>query len=198
MSTSAKITAILVTAALMLSAVASLSGCLGGKNDKARERVREAMAIIEGSRQLLEDLVNLDNRFNTLGTRFSAVEDTITEGKSLAEMALIDVDELESRYTEARDLLLEVSGMENAGEYAQYARLALQAVEKELEAMAANRELLKAVSDMLDVLPMAQSQDQLSYYVEEIDRLTSKVSALMEEGAAAAAESDRYYREHDL
>ena len=68
--------------------------------------VDEAIGIIASSQILLEDLVNLNERFNTLGTRYSNVDDTLAEGKSLVEMALMDVSELESRYQEARTLLL--------------------------------------------------------------------------------------------
>lgn len=188
---------IIIIALVALSAL-FLAGCLGGGSGAAKERVDEAIGIIEGSRQLLEDLLDLDGRFNTLGTRYSNVEDTIAEGKSLAEMALIDVDELEARYSNARDLFLEVVNMPDAGDYSEYARLALDAVEMELEAMALNRELLTAVSDMLDVLPLAQNEEQLSYYVGGIDRLTSEISTLLQGAAEAAAGADLYYREHGL
>ncbi len=188
---------ITITALIALS-MAVLAGCFGGGSAEAREKVNEAKTVIGGSQQILEDLLGLDGRFNTLGTRFSKVEDTITEGKSLADMALIDVDELQSRYAQASELLQAVIDMGNAGEYAEYARLALDAIDRELEALAANRELLTTVSDMLDVLPLAQNQQQLTYYVEEIGRLTEEVSRLLEEGAAAAAVADVYFVEHGL
>jgi hypothetical protein len=175
-----------------------LAGCLGGGSPEAKEKVDEAIGIISTSQILLEDLVNLNERFNTLGTRYSNVDDTLAEGKSLVEMALMDVSELESRYQEARSLLLDVTKMDGAGDYAAYALLALQAVDKELEALDINRQLLNTVSDMLDVLPHAEREEQLSYYVEEINRLTEEITLLMEEVAALAAEADRYYQEHRL
>jgi hypothetical protein len=160
--------------------------------------VDRAIMLVESSQPLLEDLISLDERFNTLGTRSTIVEDTIAEGKSLAEMALMDVDELEARYTEARDLFLEVVEMDGAGDYAAYSFLALVAVNKELEAFAVNRRLLTSVWDMLDVLPRAESQEQLSYYIEEIDSLVGEVSDLMRQGAEAAVEADSYHKEHGL
>jgi peptidoglycan hydrolase CwlO-like protein len=188
----------LVCMVCSLIAIATIvAGCLDGSAD-AEAKVDEALGLIEGSQPLLEDLLKLDNRFNTLGERFTSVEDTIAEGKSLAEMALLDIDELEARYTEARDLLNEVVAMQEAGDYGEYARLILAAVEKELEALAVNRQLLTSVWDMLDVLPMAERQEQLSYFVEEIDTLTAEVSTLMEEAASAAAEADQFREEHGL
>jgi hypothetical protein len=196
MRTFMKKTTTIVAAVSIVLAIGLFTGCSGGGEAKAH--VGGAITLIEGSRPLLEDLLELDGRFNTLGTRFAAVEDTITEGKSLVEMAFLDVNELESRYTQARELLLEVTTMEGAGDYATYADLALLAVDKELEAISANRELLTMVSDMLDVLPLAQSQEQLSYYVEEIESLTSQVSVLLEEAAEAAVIADEYHLEHEL
>lgn len=175
-----------------------LAGCLGGGSPEAKEKVDEAINIIAASQILLEDLVNLNERFNTLGTRYTNVDDTLAEGKSLVEMALMDVSELEARYHEARDLLLDVTRMDGAGDYAAYALLALQAVDKELKALEINRQLLNTVSDMLDVLPLAEREEQLSYYVEELNRLTEEITLLMEEAAAVAAEADRYYQEHRL
>ncbi len=179
----------------LLAAVLALAGCGGGG---AKAKVDEALGSVASTQALLEDLLDLDQRLNALGTRFTTVEDTIAEGKSLAEMALMDVDELEARYAQARDILREVAEDGKAGDYAAYARLALTAVEKELEALAVNRQLLSSVWDMLDVLPLAQSGEQLSYYVEEIDRLTKEVSDLLRQGADAAVEADRYYREKGL
>ena len=173
------------------------AGC-GSGDSEAKAKVDEALELIGSSKSLLEDLLSLDERINDLGVRFTDVEDSIAEGKSLAEMALIDVDELEARYSEARDLLDEVANMEGAGDYAEYARLALVAVEKELEAITLNRQLLTDVWDMLDVLPLAESQEQLSFYVEEIDRLTGEITDLLQQGAEAAAAADRYYEEHGL
>ena len=187
--------ALVIIAATLLMAVPALPGC---GDSAARDKVSEAVGLIETSQTLLEDLVSLDKRLNILGTRSSDVDSTIAEGKSLAEMALLDVDELEARYTQARTLLQEVADMGGAGDYAGYARLALAAVETELEALVVNRQLLTAVWDMLDVLPLAESQEQLSYYIEEIDRLTGEVSDLLQRGAEAAQEADRYYREHGL
>jgi hypothetical protein len=188
----------ILVAVLMALSMAVLPGCFGGGSGEARDSVDEAKIIIGESQPLIEDLLNLDNRINTLGTRFTKSEDTSTEGKSLAAMALIDVDELESRFSQARELLSSVTNMDNAGHYTEYARLALEAVEKELRALAANRELLTAVSDMFDVLPLAQNQEQLSYYINEIDRLTEEVSKLLGEGVEAAAAADAYFMEHDL
>ncbi|MBN2027742.1 MAG: hypothetical protein JW854_13380 [Actinobacteria bacterium] len=173
-----------------------LLGC--GGNREAKSKVDEAVETVGSARPLLEDLIGLDERLNTLGTRFTNVEDTIAEGKSLAAMALLDVDELEARYQQARDLLLEVTGMEGAGSYAEYARLALVAVNIELEVMAVNRQLLTDVQDMLDVLPLAESQEQLSYYTQEIEALTAEIADLLQQGAEAAQQADRYYEEHGL
>jgi hypothetical protein len=184
-----------IALSLLLSALA-VSGCFG--ENSAKTKVDRAIMLVESSQPLLEDLLSLDERINTLGTRFTNVDDTIAEGKSLAEMALMDVDELESRYTEARDLFLEVVDMDGAGDYAAYSFLALVAVNKELEAFAVNRRLLTSVWDMLDVLPLAESQEQLSFYIEEIDGLVGEVSDLMQQGAEAAIEADSYHKEHGL
>ncbi len=183
-----------VTALLVLAALV-LPGC---GNAEARARVEEAVGIIASTQPGLEDLLELNERLNTLGTRFSNVDDTIAEGKSLAELALLDVEELEALYARAADILREVAYMGGAGDYATYARLALDAVETELEALEMNRRLLTAVWDMLDVLPLAESREQLDYYADEIDRLTGEVSGLLRRGAEAAAEADDYYRERGL
>ena len=171
-------------------------GC--GGNQEAKSKVDQAIELIGSSQPLLEDLLGLDERLNDLGTRFTDVDDTIAEGKSLAEIALIDIAELETRYVQAREILQEVTGMQDAGEYAEYARLALKAVDIEMEAIAMNRELLTTVLDTMDVLPYAQNQEQLSYYTEEIERLTGEISDLLQRGAEAAQAADLYYEEHGL
>lgn len=176
---------------------AAESGC-GGTGSEVKDKVEEAVRLISSSQPLLEDLLQLDQRLNTLGQRYPRLEDTLAEGKSLAEMALVEVEELESRYSRARDLLREAADMEGAEAYGEYARLIAEAVELELEALSLNRRLLTAVYDMLDVLPLAESSEQLSYYVEEIDRLTEEISRLFREGAEAAARADAYCREHGL
>jgi hypothetical protein len=182
---------------LFVAAALTLPGCFGG-DPEAKAKVDQAIGLIASSQPLMEDLLNLDRRFNTLGTRFSNVEDTIAEGKSLAEMALFNVEDLESRYRQARELLREVAGNEGGGDYAEYARIALAAVDVELEALAVNRRLLTAAWDMLDLLPLAESEEQLSYYTGEIDRLTREVSELFQRGAEKALEADRYYEEKGL
>ncbi len=184
---------VLIAALLLLA----LEGCLGS-GDGVKGRVDKAVSLITSSRPLLEDLLELDERFDTLGTRYSVVEETIAEGKSLVEMALIDVNELESRYMQARDLLHEVLEAEDAGKYAEYARLILEAVYVEMEAFSRNRQLLDTVSDMLDVLPMAESTEQLSYYVEEIARLTNEISELLQQGSQEAKEADEYCKQAGL
>jgi hypothetical protein len=181
--------------ALLLAAALALAGC---GSSEAKSGADEAVALIASKQPVLEDLVDLDQRLNALGTRFSSVEDTIAEGKSLVEMALLDLDELEAAYAEAGAILREVQAMDGAGDYAEFARLAMTALETEVEAMAVNRLLLTSVWDMLDVLPRAESQEQLTYYIEEIDRLTREVTGLLQQGATAAAEADRYYKEKGL
>lgn len=183
---------IMILAASLLVPV----GC--GGNQEAKSKVDQAIELIGSSQPLLEDLLGLDERLNDLGTRFTDVDDTIAEGKSLAEMALIGIAELETRYVQAREILQEVTGMQDAGEYAEYARLALKAVDIEMEAIAMNRELLTTVLDTMDVLPYAQNQEQLSYYTEEIERLTGEISDLLQRGAEAAQAADLYYEEHGL
>ena len=197
-TTEMRVTRISFTLLVLLLAATLLvpAGC--GGNREAKSRVDQAIELIGSSQPLLEDLLGLDERLNELGTRFTEVEDTIAEGKSLVEMALIDIAELETRYAQARGTLEEVAGMQDAGEYAEYARLALKAVDIELEAIALNRELLNTVSDTMDVLPYAQNQEQLSYYTEEIERLTGEISDLLQQGAEAAQAADLYYEEHGL
>ncbi|MBC7228915.1 MAG: hypothetical protein H5T74_00790 [Actinobacteria bacterium] len=160
--------------------------------------MREAERLIASSKPLLEDLLDLDARFNELGTRFSDVEDTIAEGKSLAEMAMLDVDELEARISRAASLLREVEDMDKAGDYATYAGMALDALEPTSRALEKNRELLAAVWDMLDVLPAAENAGQLSWYTGEIDRLASEIGSLLREASSAAEAADRYREEHGL
>jgi hypothetical protein len=126
------------------------------------------------------------------------VNDTISEGKSLAEMALLDVNELDSRYSQARDLLNQVVAMDDAGDYAGYAQLALQAVESKLQQISLNRDRENAFKDMLDVLPMAENADQLSYYNDKIDELTNEISQQAAEAEDAAAAADSYFEEHNL
>ncbi len=183
---------------LPLVLILALSGGCGRGSPGVREKVDEAVRIISSSRELLEDLLRLDQRFNALGQRYPAVEDTLAEGRSLAEMALVDVEELESRYCRARDLLREAAEDQGSGRYGEYALMTLEAVEPVLEAVRLNRSLLRAVHDMLDLIPLAESADQLSYYVQEIERLTEEISSLLREGAEAAQRADAYSREHGL
>lgn len=190
--------AMIVFFSALLLLLSTAGGGCGGNPPEAAEKVREAVGIISSSRELLEDLLVLDQRFNSLGQRYPSIEDTLAEGRSLAEMALVNVEELESRYTRARDLLREAADAEEAGKHRDYALLALDAVEPVLEAVRLNRELLDDVHDMLDVIPMAESADQLSYYVEEIGRLTEEISELLGRGAQAAEVADDYSREHGL
>lgn len=182
---------------IVLFILAAFPGC-GGKASEARGLVEEALGIVSSSRSLLEDLLELDERFDSLGRRYTRVEETLAEGKSLAETAQAEVEELESRYGRARQLLERAAAVEGGGAYREYARLALQAVDKELEALSMNRRLLNAVYDLLDVLPLAESAEQLSYYVEEIERLRGEVSRLLREGAESAAAADAFHREHGL
>ncbi len=182
---------------IVIALLAAFPGCRG-RTSEARNLVEEALEIVSSSRNLLEDLLELNERFDSLGRRYSQVEDTLAEGKSLAETALAEVVELESRYGHARELLEKAAAAEGGGEYREYARLALQAVDKELEALSMNRRLLNAVYDLLDVLPLAESAEQLSYYVEEIERLRGEISRLLREGAEAAAAADAFHREHGL
>jgi len=186
---------VILVSALMGLLVIAAPGC-GKTYPAAEDKVEEAIRIISSSRELLEDLLGLDERFNSLGQRYPAIADTLAEGRSLAEMALVNVEELESRYSRARDLLQEVVETGSGGECREYALLALQAVEPVLEAVRLNRELLEDVHDMLDVIPMAESAEQLSYYVEEIGRLTEEISGLLRRGAEAAERADEYSREH--
>ncbi|NPV58065.1 MAG: hypothetical protein HPY75_00215 [Actinobacteria bacterium] len=183
-------------AALIAILCATAAGC--GGNPEAESRVREAERLVESSKPLFDDLLDLDARLDELGTRFSNVDDTIAEGKSLAEMALVDVDELEARISRAIALLEEVAGMDGAGDYAEYAKLFLAALDPASRALARNRELLTAVWDMLDVLPSAESAEQLSYYTGEIDRLTAEINSLLREASNAAEAADRYREERDL
>lgn len=179
---------------LLATSLLTAGGC-GKASPESSEKVREAVRIISASRDILEDLLLLDQRFNSLGQRYPALEETLAEGKSLAEVALVDVEELESRYSRARELLQEVAGDEEAREYHEYSLLALEAVEPVLEAVRLNRELLEAVHDMLDLIPVAESAEQLSFYVEEIGRLTDEISGLLQRGAEAAEAADAYWRE---
>lgn len=172
-------------------------GCREGCPE-VREKVEKATALISSSRELLEDLFQMDQRFNTLGQRYPRIEDTLAEGKSLAKMAQVDVDELESRYSLARELLQEVSESAEAGEYRDYALLAIEAVVPVLEAVRLHRELLNAIHDMLDLVPLAENADQLTYYVEEIERMAGEITALLQRGAEAAEATDTYAREHGL
>lgn len=197
-TTEMKATRISLALVLMLIAASLLAPAGCGGNPEAESKVDQAIELIGSSQPLLEDLLGLDKRLNDLGTRFTDVDDTLAEGRSLVEMALLDIAELETRYVQAREMLQEVANMQDAGDYAEYARLALKAVDIELEAMALNRELLTTFSDTMDVLPYAQSQEQLSYYTEEIERLTGEISDLLQQGAEAAQAADLYYEEHGL
>lgn len=188
---------VLLLLAFLALVICAELGC-GEGSPGVREKVEEATALISSSHELLEDLLQLDQRFNTLGQRYPRIEDTLVEGKSLAKMAQVDVDELESRYSRARELLQEVSESAEAGEYREYALLAMEAVVPVLEAVRLHRELLNAVHDMLDLVPLAENADQLSYYVEEIERMGGEITVLLQRGAEAADEADAYAREHGL
>lgn len=189
-------TALLLSAAAVVLLLVACTGCLGP--GEAECKVEEAVDTITNAQPLLQDLVELDSRLGSLGTRFTNIEDTVAEGKSLIEMVELDIDELEDRYTRARALLEEAASMEGSGDYARYAALVMEAVDRELEALALNRDLLTAVSDMLDVLPMAENKEQLSFYVEEIGRLAREVEETMSEASQAAAEADAFREEKGL
>lgn len=76
--------------------------------------------------------------------------------------------------------------------------LVLEALDPATRALARNRELLTAVWDMLDVLPAAESAEQLSYYTGEIDRLTAEINELLREASSAAEKADRFREERGL
>ena len=184
----------LCIALLLLSAAL---GC-GGGDREAKEKVDEALSVIASSSPLLDDLVSLDARLDDLGTRFTEVQDTVAEGKSLVAMALADIDELESRYIAARQLLQDAAQTGKGSEYAEYAGLALQALDTELEAFSTNRRLLEMVCEMLDVTGQAEKAEQLSYYMEEIERLSREVTELLRRGSELAEVADEFYRRHHL
>lgn len=189
--------ATVLATAFLVALLPVACGC-GNTPPGAAEKVEEAVGLISSSRELLQDLLELDRRFNTLGQRYPNIEDTLAEGRSLAEMALVDVEELESRYSRARDLLYQVTEGGEGGEYREYALLTLEAVEPVLEAVRINCDLLNTVHDMLDVVPMAENEEQLSYYVEVIERMSGDINILLQEGAEAAERADAYAREHGL
>ncbi len=195
-ATGRRLLPLLAAAAFLAGLSVPAAGC-GGRS-AAEAKVREAERLIASSKPLLEDLLDLDARFNELGTRFSDVDDTIAEGKSLAEMAMLDVEELETRISRAASLLREVEEMDGAGDYATYAGMVLDALEPTSRALEKNRELLAAVWDMLDVLPAAENAGQLSWYTGEIDRLASEIGSLLREASSAAEAADRYREENGL
>jgi hypothetical protein len=189
--------AIAAVAAIALMALA-LSGCGGSGKGPARDTVNQALAELERARPLLEDLRELNAKINDLGKRFTSTQDTISEGMSLVDLINGDISELEVVLGTARELFGRVAEMQEAGDYREYAELAGQAVEKQAAALQTNRELVRTLAELLSLVEVAESGDQLQYYVDELERLAGELERRNVEAARLAGEADSFYSEKKL
>ncbi len=174
------------------------AGCGGNGSRPARNTVEEALAELEKARAPLQDLAELNAKINQLGKRFDNKQDTVSEGMSLVGLIDADINELEGVLRTARGLFERVETMEGAGEYRRYAEMAGRAVDAQMAALQTNRELVRTLAELLSLVELAESGEQLQYYVDELERLAGELERRNAEASRLAAEADDFYAEKRL
>ncbi len=188
--------ALIMASALTLPALLS-AGCGKKGSEASRRTVDEALAELERARPLLEDLAALNAKTNELGKRFTDQRDTVTEGMSLVDLINERIGELEIILSAARGLF-ENAASQDSGDLGRYAGMAGEAVGAQLEALRANQRLVRTLAEMLSLVEVAESEEQLLYYVDELERLAEEQERLNDEAARLAAEADAFHAERKL
>jgi|GEM_PF-1023703 hypothetical protein len=185
-----------LTALAFLLALAS-SGCGGKGSEASRRTVDEALAELEKARPLLEDLAELNAKMNELGKRFTNQKDTVAEGMSLVDLINERIEELMVILRTAQGLFENVASSES-GDLQRYAEMAGEAVGAQLEALETNQRLVRTLAEMLSLVEVAESEEQLLYYVDELERLAGELERQNDRAAQLAAEADAFHAEKKL
>ncbi len=189
-------TAIMV---LSLSIPLCLTSCWKTASEKkARQLVEDALYQMEGSREALEDLHELNEKISQLGERWKKLQDTIAEGLSLVGLVNVDIEVAQASLEKAYQYLQEVISLQGAGKYGEYARMAQDAVRRQLEALQTNRLLASTLADLLYLVEKAETKEQLQYYTDELTRLSQKLQEEYARAAEMASEADRFFKENHL
>ncbi len=189
----------LLTAALIAAlALASLGGCESSDQRQARQLVDEALTNMSEVAPVLQDLSELNALIAQLGERFNNLQDTVSEGMSLVRLITDDLNEAEGILVAAREMFTQVTALEDAGEYVTYASMARDAVQAQLDAVQTDRELVATLADLLSLVDMAESEEQLQYYANELDRLSAQLNEQFNRAAGLAAEADAFLEEKKL
>jgi chromosome segregation ATPase len=184
---------------LIMVATALLVGCGAGNSIKqAKQKIDDALFEIEIGRPILEDIHFLNNRIDQLGERWDNLNDTLAEGNSLVKLLTQDLDALQEHLERARAQFSEVASIQGAGDYPEYAKKAQEAVSMQLQALETNRELVRTLAELLSLLDLAQNEEQLQYFVDELGRLSSQLQEEFSEAARLAEEADTFHMEKGL
>ncbi len=190
----AALAAVILAAALVAGL---LAGC-GNEGGQARLMVDEGLQEMEEARPILQDLFDLNSKMAQLGERYNNLQDTVTEGMSLVRLVSEDLDRLEGLLVGAKGIFREAASTSGGGDYAAYAAMAEAAVQAQLEALQTNRGLVSNLADLLSLVELAESEEQLQYYVDELDRLARQLEQEFLEASRLAAEADAFYEEKNL
>jgi signal transduction histidine kinase len=153
---------------------------------------------MERARPVLQDLFDLNSKIARLGKRFNNLQDTVNEGRSLVRLVTEDIDKLEGFLLGARGIFGEVASMQDAGDYPAYAAMAEAAVQAQLDVIQTNRRLASTLADLLFVVEVAENEEQLRYYVDELDGLARQLEEEFSEASRLAAEADAFFEEKGL
>lgn len=189
---------LLMTALIAALALASLGGCESSDQRQARQLVDEALTNMSEVAPVLADLSELNALIAQLGERFNNLQDTVSEGMSLVRLITDDINEAEGILVAAREMFTQVTALEGAGEYVTYASIAKDAVQAQLDALQTDRELVATLADLLSLVDVAESEEQLQYYANELDRLSIQLNEQFDRAAGLAAEADAFLEEKKL
>lgn len=185
-----------ITLAAVLAAVL-MPGC-GDPGGRAESMVEEGLLEMEKARPLLQDLFELNSKIAQLGERFNNLQDTVSEGMSLVRLVSEDLDKLEGILLGARGIFSEAASESDGSGYSTYAAMAEAAVRAQLDALQTNRSLVSTLADLLSLVELADNEEQLQYYVDELDRLARQLEQEFVEASRLAAEADAFFEEKEL
>lgn len=172
---------------------ALLAGC-GSAGREARDfclKGRETLRITIQDMEILEDI---NNDIASIRVAERDPNDVIKEGRSLVVQFKETYDRLEAPLQEARRLFSAAAEIKGSGSYSEYGALAERAVRLRLDLLEMNERYIMAFSDMLDVIAQAQTEENVAFYREELNRMGLELDRLRDEMTEAAVEADDYYR----
>lgn len=194
-----KMSLLLMVALTVAMALTVLGGgCESSDQRQARQLVDQALSQMNEIAPVLQDLSELNALISQLGERFNNLQDTVSEGMSLVRLITDDLNEAEGSLVAAREMFVQVTGLEDAGDYVVYASMARDAVQMQLDAIQTDRELVVTLADMLSLVDIAESEEQLQYYVNEMNRLSAQLNEQFSRAAELAAEADAFMEEKKL